>query len=67
MCRVHDRLSLRYLQTTMPSAIHTMTVAQKQWKGDVKAMIADGRLTKVNVVNGKTLYVLDRKKLGMPE
>ena len=67
MCRVHDRLSLRYLQTTMPSAIHTMTVAQKQWKGDVKAMIADGRLTKVNVVNGKTLYALDRKKLGMPE
>ena len=52
---------------TMPSAIHTMTVAQNQWKGDVKAMIADGRLTKVNVVNGKTLYTLDRKKLGMPE
>ena len=51
----------------MPSAIHTMTVAQNQWKGDVKAMIADGRLTKVNVVKGKTLYVLDRKKLGMPE
>lgn len=59
--------SYNHLQTTMPSAIHTMTVAQKQWKGDVKAMIADGRLTKVNVVNGKTLYVLDRKKLGMPE
>lgn len=58
---------VNHLQTTMPSAIHTMTVAQKQWKGDVKAMIADGRLTKVNVVNGKTLYVLDRKKLGMPE
>jgi len=52
---------------TMPSAAHAMTVAQNQWKGDVKAMIADGRLTKVNVVNGKTLYVLDRKKLGMPE
>jgi hypothetical protein len=51
----------------MPSDIHAMTVAQNQWKGDVKAMIADGRLTKVNVVNGKTLYVLDRKKLGMPE
>ena len=51
----------------MPSAVHTMAVAQKQWKGDVKAMIADGRLVKVNVVNGKTLYNLDRKKLGMPE
>ena len=50
---------------TMPSAVHTMTVAQNQWKGDVKAMMADGRLTKVNVVNGKTLYALDRKKLGM--
>ena len=51
----------------MPSAIHTMTIAQNQWKGDVKAMIADGRLTKVNVVIGKTLYNLDRKKLGMAE
>ena len=35
------------------------------WTGDVKSMVADGRLTKVNVVNGKTLYALDRKKLGM--
>ena len=35
------------------------------WTGDVKAMLADGRLTKVNVVNGKTLYALDRAKLGM--
>ena len=51
----------------MPSSVHVMTVAQNQWKGDIKAMIADGRLTKVNVVNGKTLYALDRKKLGMPE
>ena len=51
----------------MPSAAHNMTVASNQWKGDVKAMIADGRLVKVNVVNGKTLYNLDRKKLGMPE
>jgi hypothetical protein len=51
----------------MPSAVHTMTVALNQWKGDVNAMIADGRLVKVNVVNGKTLYNLDRKKLGMPE
>jgi len=49
----------------MPSSVHTMTVIQNQWKGDVKAMMADGRLTKVNVVNGKTLYALDRKKLGM--
>ena len=49
----------------MPSSTHTMMVAQNQWKGDVKAMMADGRLTKVNVVNGKTLYALDRKKLGM--
>jgi hypothetical protein len=44
-----------------------MTVAQNLWKGDIKAMIEDGRLIKVNVVNGKTLYKLDRKKLGMPE
>ena len=51
----------------MPSSVHVMAVAQNQWKGDIKAMIADGRLTKVNVVNGKTLYALDRKKLGMPE
>jgi len=36
-----------------------------EWKGDVRAMVADGRLTKVNVVNGKVLYALDRKKLGM--
>jgi hypothetical protein len=49
----------------MPSAVHTMTVVKSEWKGDVKAMMADGRLTKVNVVNGKTLYALDRKKLGM--
>ena len=49
----------------MPSSVHVMTVAQNLWKGDIKAMIADGRLTKVNVVNGKTLYALDRKKLGM--
>ena len=49
----------------MPSAVHTMTVMKSEWKGDVKAMMADGRLTKVNVVNGKTLYALDRKKLGM--
>ena len=49
----------------MPSSVHVMTVAQNQWKGDIKAMIADGRLIKVNVVNGKTLYNLDRKKLGM--
>ena len=49
----------------MPSSVHTMTVIQNQWKGDIKAMIADGRLTKVNVVNGKTLYALDRAKLGM--
>ena len=43
-----------------------MTFVDNQWKGDVKAMIADGRLVKVNVVNGKTIYKLDRKKLGMP-
>lgn len=67
MCYVHDSPLLPYLQPTMPSAVHTMTVALNQWKGDVKAMIADGRLVKVNVVNGKTLYNLDRKKLGMPE
>ena len=51
----------------MPSSVHVMAVAQNLWKGDIKAMMADGRLTKVNVVNGKTLYALDRKKLGMPE
>jgi hypothetical protein len=49
----------------MPSSVHVMSVIQNQWKGDIKAMIADGRLVKVNVVNGKTLYNLDRKKLGM--
>jgi hypothetical protein len=36
-----------------------------QWNGDVKAMVADGRLTYVHVVGGKKLYALDRKKLGM--
>ena len=39
--------------------------APPKWTGDVKAMLADGRLTKVHVVNGKTLYALDRAKLGM--
>ena len=51
--------------------VDTMTSTQitselpPAWTGDVKAMLADGRLTKVNVVNGKTLYALDRAKLGM--
>lgn len=52
----------------MPSAVHTIEMNDStppKWTGDVKAMVADGRLTKVNVVNGKTLYALDRKKLGM--
>ena len=43
----------------MPSAVKTVKTI------DVKAMVADGRLRKVNVVNGKVLYALDRKKLGM--
>jgi hypothetical protein len=41
------------------------TVINTQWKGDVKAMVADGRLAYVHVVNGKKLYALDRAKLGM--
>lgn len=32
---------------------------------DVKGMIADGRLIKGPVVNGKQVYHLDRAKLGM--
>jgi len=51
----------------MPSSVHVMTVVQNQWKGDIKAMIADGRLVKGTVVNGKQLYNLNHKKLGMPE
>ena len=35
------------------------------WTGSLSQMLADGRLTKVHVVNGKTLYALDRAKLGM--
>jgi len=53
----------------MPSAVHVMTTVASslppECKGDVRAMVADGRLTKVNVVNGKVLYALDRAKLGM--
>jgi hypothetical protein len=37
------------------------------WTGSFKSMVADGRLTYVNTVNGKKLYILDRKKLGMTE
>ena len=37
------------------------------WTGNFASMVADGRLTYVNTVNGKKLYTLDRKKLGMPE
>ena len=51
----------------MPSSVHVMTVVQNQWKGDIKGMIADGRLVKGAVVNGKQLYNLNHKKLGMPE
>ena len=36
------------------------------WTGSLSQMVADGRLTYVHVVNGKKLYALDRKKLGMP-
>ena len=51
----------------MPSAIHAKTASQvpAPWTGSLSQMVADGRLTKVNVVNGKTLYALDRAKLGM--
>jgi hypothetical protein len=51
----------------MPSSVHVMTVIKNEWKGDIKAMMADGRLVKDTVVNDKQLYSLDRKKLGMPE
>jgi len=44
-----------------------MTVIKNEWKGDIKAMMADGRLVKGAVVNDKQVYSLDRKKLGMPE
>ena len=50
----------------MPSAVHTMNnTPPPAWTGSLSQMVADGRLTKVNVVNGKTLYALDRAKLGM--
>ena len=51
----------------MPSAVHAKTSSQlpAAWTGSLSQMVADGRLTKVNVVNGKTLYALDRAKLGM--
>jgi hypothetical protein len=43
-----------------------MTVINAEWNGSLKSMVADGRLAYVHVVNGKKLYALDRKKLGMP-
>ena len=55
----------------MPSAVHAMTTVMSTlpapWTGNFASMVADGRLTYVNTVNGKKLYTLDRKKLGMPE
>ena len=41
---------------------HTMT---DTWTLRIRAMIADGRLTFDKEVNGKKLYILDRKRLGM--
>jgi hypothetical protein len=35
------------------------------WAQRIRAMIADGRLTFDKEVNGKKLYILDRKRLGM--
>jgi hypothetical protein len=35
------------------------------WVGSLSQMVGDGRLAYVHVVNGKKLYALDRKKLGM--
>jgi hypothetical protein len=40
-------------------------IAPPKWTGSLSRMVADGRLTYVNTVNGKRLYALDRKKLGM--
>ena len=35
------------------------------WAVRIRAMIADGRLVFDKEVNGKKLYILDRKRLGM--
>lgn len=37
------------------------------WAKRIKAMIADGRITLDQMIEGKKLYKLDRKRLGMVE
>jgi hypothetical protein len=52
--------------TTMPSSKQmNPTGTPPNWTGSLSQMVADGRLAYVNTVNGKKLYALDRKKLGM--
>lgn len=55
----HLKTTTRMNPTTVASSLPA------PWTGDFKAMVADGRLAYVHVVNGKKLYALDRKKLGM--
>jgi hypothetical protein len=43
------------------------TSVDNVWGPRIRAMIEDGRLVFDTTVNGKRLYKLDRKKLGMPE
>ena len=63
---MHSHIQRGHLKTTMNNnKAKTSSQLPAAWTGDVKSMVADGRLTKVNVVNGKTLYALDRAKLGM--
>ena len=70
---IHSNHLKTHTTQTMPSSVHAMTTVASTsalpapWTGSLKAMVADGRLAYVHVVNGKKLYALDRKKLGMPE
>ena len=49
---------------TLGSTTKTQTMSDT-WAVRIRAMIADGRLVFDKEVNGKKLYILDRKRLGM--
>ena len=52
------------IRVTLASHPTNITMADT-WVLRIRAMIADGRLTFDKEINGKKVYILDRKRLGM--